>query len=166
MYTRNDLFPKSVQLAAQASERATGIPACVVLAQWAHESGYGKYSMGLAHNPFGIKWPGVRSGLGYVVMRTWEVVRGKRVDVDAKFAKFASIADAFRYHARMLANPLGYYKYALPLRGDWRRYVAKIAPIYATDPLYAKRIVDVIERWKLWELNLPKPAGTFPGHPA
>lgn len=163
MITRDTLFPKHVQLAAQASERANGILACVILAQWAHESGYGRYSMGLANNPFGIKWPGLKSGLKYVVMRTWEVIRGKRVDVDAKFAAFPTLEAAFKFHGKMLARPDGYYARAYPLRKSWRAYVEAIAPIYATDPKYAERLIAIIERWKLYELNLPpQPAATSP----
>lgn len=165
MLTRNDLFPRSVQLAAQHSERETGVLACVTLAQWAHESGYGKYSLG-ANNPFGIKWPGTSSGLGYVVRRTWEVIAGRRVDVDAKFTAFPTLEDAFKYHGRMLANPKGYYVTALPVIKDWRAYIKAIAPIYATDPQYAQLLIAMVERWRLWELNLPtgKPAQVFPGY--
>lgn len=161
--TRDTLFPLAVRLAAQASERENGILACVTLAQWAHESGYGRYSMGLAHNPFGIKWPGPKSGLKFVVMRTWEVLRGKRVTVDAKFTAFPSIEAAFKFHGRMLARPDGYYKRAYPLRKSWGPYVEAIAPIYATDPAYAERITTIILRWKLYEFNLPpKAPAAFP----
>lgn len=163
MLTRDHLFPKHVQLAAQASERVNGILACVTLAQWAHESGYGRYSMGLANNPFGIKWPGPKSGLKFVVMRTWEVIRGKRITVDAKFTAFPSLEAAFKFHGKMLARPDGYYARAYPLRRSWRSYVEAIAPIYATDPQYAERLIAIIERWKLYELNLPtKAPNQFP----
>ena len=167
MPTRNDYFPKHVQLAAQTSERENGILACVTLAQWAHESGYGRYQLG-ANNPFGIKWP-PGSGLGFVVRRTWEVIRGKKVTVDARFAAFPTIEAAFRFHGRMLANPKGYYRHALPYRKAWREYINAIAPVYATDPAYARLLISIVERWKLYELNLPpapRPdaASLFPGY--
>lgn len=158
MATRDDYFPKTVQLAAQASERESGVLACVTLAQWAQESGYGRWSMGPAHNPFGIKWPGLKSGLSYVVQRTWEVISGKSVTVEAKFASFPSIEAAFRFHGKMLASPKGYYTKALPMRQDWRAYIRAIAPTYATDPNYATALIGIVERWKLYELNLPPTA--------
>lgn len=150
MTDRDLYFPKSVQLAAQHSQRDTGISACVSLAQWALESAYG-HAMSGKNNPFGIKAP---SSVGATLRRTWEVIRGRRVTVDAYFRNFQTVDEAFAYHGRMLARPDGYYRKALPIRDDWRGYIKAIAPIYATDPAYAAKLIAIVERWRLFELNL------------
>lgn len=158
-------FPKVVQLAAQAEERATGIPACVSLAQWALESDYGRVMSG-KNNPFGIK-----AAKG-TVRRTWEVITGRVVITSATFRDFASLADAFTFHGKMLTNPLGYYtrlrpilaRYKASKDAGYRKAVAlevvrSLAlpnkPAYATDPAYASKLISIIESWRLYELNLP-----------
>src|SRR5215218_10380843 len=48
-------FIKDASIAAKASQKATGVPASVVVAQAVLESGWGKSHMGDANNYFGIK---------------------------------------------------------------------------------------------------------------
>lgn len=153
---RNAAFPKAIVHAAQASERVTGTPTCVTLAQWALESAWGRALSG-ANNPFGIKG----NRLNGKPVRTWEVVNGKNIMTTAYFRNFASMQAAFEYHGRMLANPLGYYRKARAFyhtqpsgKTNWRAYVKSIAPIYATDPAYASKIIGIIDRFHLYDFNL------------
>lgn len=160
--SRNDKFPKAVQLAAQHSERKTGIPACVSLAQWALESAYGK-SLSGANNPFGIKGNAQNGKL----CPTWEVVNGKSVRVKAYFRNFPSLEAAFDHHGAMLTNPLGYYRHSFDELARYKAardpaarelashaYIRAIAKPYATDPLYAEKLIGIVKTWKLHELNL------------
>lgn len=149
--TRDRYFPKRVLLAAQHSQRAHGVPACVTLAQWALESAYGCYLSG-THNPFGIKAYGDTPGRR---QRTWEVVNGEKVVTWAKFRNFTSLEDAFNHHGHMLMRPDGYYTAAHPHTDDWEAFIWAIAPTYATDPAYAAKLIAMVRRWHLYDFNLP-----------
>lgn len=148
MTTRDELFPKSICLAAQHSQRATGVPACVTLAQWALESDYGGALSGV-NNPFGIKGQPGR------LCWTWEVINGRSMRVQDYFRNFGTPEEAFEYHGRMLVRPDGYYVHALPFLHDWKAYIQHIAPIYATDPDYASKLITIVERFSLQGFNLP-----------
>jgi len=125
---------------AQACQRATGIPASFTLAQAALESGWGARCPG--NNLFGIKadkaWKGPT-----VDVATHEVVRGQRVAITDKFRAYPSWEACMVDHAAFFkANP----RYAACFRettGEgWARAVA--AAGYATDPDYAKLLIDVM----------------------
>lgn len=148
-----DKFPKPVVLAAQHSERKTGCLACVTLAQWAQESGFGKFISG-NHNYFGIKWT-KGSRFPYRVCYTKEYVNGKYVTVEAKFVSYPDAEAAFDSHGKLLMNPKGPYRKAIPFAKDWRKFVELIGPTYATDPNYAKRLIELIEKYHLFDWNLP-----------
>jgi hypothetical protein len=125
---------------ARASQKATGVPASVTLAQAIIESGWGKSHMGDAWNFFGIKAHGDEP---FVVVRTREVVNGKDVFVNAKFRRFASMEDCFREHGRFLrTNP----RYAPAFRtADAEEFARAIhAAGYATDPHYSDALIGII----------------------
>ena len=125
---------------ARASQKATGVPASVTLAQAIIESGWGESHMGDAWNFFGIKAQGDEP---FVVVRTREVVDGKDVFVNAKFRRFASMEDCFREHGRFLRdNP----RYAPAFRtADAEGFARAIhAAGYATDPHYGDALIGII----------------------
>lgn len=154
------LFPLAIIEAANTSEKDTGVRSCITLAQWALESGYGRHMPIRSNNPFGIK---ARPGQPYVEASTKEFQNGKWITVVARFRKFDSIADAFVHHARLLCS--GPYKVALKYRADWRKFLQRIAPIYATDPKYFQKIESIICQYKLADhdlsLLLPPPAKSW-----
>lgn len=129
--------------AAQAGQRRYYVPAGVTIAQWALESAWGSHMPAGSNNPFGIKWNG--SG-DYVSSMTWEVVSGHDIRVEQRFAKFATMADAFEAHARLLAT-VSLYKPALDawyLKHDLSGGVTLMAQHYATDPQYAAKVMSII----------------------
>ena len=136
------LFPKDVIAAAQMAQAQTGCLASVSLAQWAQESGFGKYQLH-ANNPFGMKWH-KGSKYGYVSVLTKEWENGHYVTVPARFIAFPSIESAFLEHGKMLMDPQGPYKSAIQYKADWRRFIETIAPIYATDPNYALHLISIV----------------------
>jgi flagellum-specific peptidoglycan hydrolase FlgJ len=140
--TTSSGFPPAVIAAAQEAQRLTGCLASVSLAQWALESGWGKYLAG-PHNYFGMKW---YRGCKYpfAVKHTKEVYKGKWITVEAKFQAFPDDATAFTEHGKLLMRPTGPYRKALPYRMDWREWIMRIAPIYATDPHYADKLISII----------------------
>ena len=125
---------------ARASQKATGVPASVTLAQAIIESGWGDSHMGDAWNFFGIK---ARSGEPFVVVRTREVVGGNDVFIKAKFRRFASMEECFREHGRFLRdNP----RYAPAFETtDPESFARAIhAAGYATDPHYSDALIGII----------------------
>ena len=105
--------------AAQAAEAATGIPAAFMIAQAAHETGWGRREIRHAdgspsHNLFGIKagadWKGP-----VAEVTTTEFVDGQRSKVVAKFRAYASYAESFADYARLMKDSPRY------AAGAWRR---------------------------------------------
>jgi flagellum-specific peptidoglycan hydrolase FlgJ len=152
MNDRDRYFPPAIRLAAQHSQRAHGVPACVTLAQWALESAYGRYLSG-KNNPFGIK---ARPGEPATMCRTWEVVNGRNITVMAPFKDFSNLEAAFDAHGRLLMRPDGYYTraHAFASSGKWEAFIRAMAPTYATDPAYATKLIQMVRRWSLDGFNL------------
>jgi len=131
--------------AARASQTSRGIPASVTLAQWALESAWGTKLSG-KHNCFGIK---ARAGEPCTAVVTHEVVNGKSVARTALFRDYASLAEAFDAHAKLLKTgaPYADFRKALP---DLEKATAALGggtstrPRYATDPNYGAKLMAVI----------------------
>lgn len=151
---QSPLFPDDVVVAAQNAQKATGCLASVTLAQWAQESGFGKFQMH-ANNPFGIKWyEGCK--YGFVSVPTREFLKGQWVWETAKFVAFPSLQDAFLFHGEILMDPKGPYRSALPLKDDWQKYIQAVAKIYATDPNYAKALISLVQEYGLNRFDVPE----------
>ena len=148
-------FVRSQTASAQSAEVASGIPAAFMVAQAAHESGWGKREIRNAdgsssHNLFGIK-----AGAGWsgpvAEITTTEWVGGEPQKVTAKFRAYASYGESFRDYARLMK--------------DSPRYAGVVAQVaqrpasaasaqtfaqglqkagYATDPAYADKLGRVI----------------------
>jgi hypothetical protein len=142
---------------AQASQKKTGVPASVTLAQAILESGWGDQHMGDACNYFGIK---AQSGEPSVTMRTREVEGGKSVFVDAAFRRFASVEECFAAHGHFLRDNSRYANAFQAADGEsFARAIA--AAGYATDPKYADLLVQIIRENNLTQYDTgvkPKPA--------
>ena len=134
--------------AARAAEAETGIPAAFMVAQAAHESGWGKREIRNAdgspsNNLFGIKagasWKGA-----VAEVTTTEYVDGQPRKVTAKFRAYASAAESFADYARLmktsprytgvLANATSAQGFAQGLQNAG----------YATDPAYADKLARTI----------------------
>lgn len=129
---------------AEAAARELGVPARVLLAQAALESGWGQGVMRQAdgrssHNLFGIKadarWSGPR-----VVAETLEYEDGIAVKRREAFRAYASYADSFADYAAFLRdNPR--YGAALAAGADGAAFARGLQQAgYATDPDYAGKI--------------------------
>jgi Mannosyl-glycoprotein endo-beta-N-acetylglucosaminidase/Putative peptidoglycan binding domain len=140
---------------AQASQKETGVPASVTLAQAILESGWGDSHMGDAHNYFGIK---AQSGEASVTVRTREVVGGKDVFVDAAFRSFASVEECFAAHGHFLRDNSRYAKAFQT--ADAESFARAIAAAgYATDPKYGDVLVQIIRQNNLAQYDTgAKPA--------
>ena len=134
--------------AAKAAEAQTGIPATFMVAQAAHESGWGQHQIlnadgSSAFNLFGIKagggWKGATTSI-----TTTEVVDGQARKVIAKFRAYASAEASFKDYAQLMKdNP----RYAGVLAagnnaGGFAQGLQRAG--YATDPAYADKLTRVI----------------------
>lgn len=137
--------------AAKAAEAATGIPASFMIAQAAHESGWGKREIKMrdgstSHNIFGIK--ATDSWKGRVAeVQTTEFIDGKPQKVTAKFRAYASYEEAFKDYARLLGSNARYADVVAKAQkgGGAETFAQGLQKAgYATDPEYASKLARVI----------------------
>ncbi len=144
-------FIQQHDASARAASAATGIPASFMVAQAAHESGWGKREItgadgSKSHNIFGIKatpgWTGKT-----VDVKTTEVINGQAVKVTAKFRAYGSYDEAFKDYARLLSNNDRYAKVvAQAQNGNAAGFARGLQQAgYATDPAYAEKIARTIQ---------------------
>lgn len=134
--------------AAQRAEQATGIPAAFMLAQAAHETGWGRKDIRNAdgtpsNNLFGIKaGPGWSGAVAQIT--TTEYVGGVAQKVTAKFRAYASAEDSFADYARLMSTSPR-YRGVLQNAGTAQGFAQGLqAAGYATDPAYADKLGRVI----------------------
>ena len=134
--------------AAKAAEAQTGIPATFMVAQAAHESGWGKQQIrnadgSSAFNLFGIKaggnWKGATTSI-----TTTEVEGGQARKVVAKFRAYASAEESFKDYAQLMKdNPR--YAAVLAAGNNADGFAQGLQRAgYATDPAYADKLTRVI----------------------
>lgn len=134
--------------AARAAEAETGIPAAFMIAQAAHESGWGRREIRNAdgsssNNLFGIKaGPSWKGAVAEVT--TTEYVDGQPRKVTAKFRAYASAAESFADYARLMKTSpryTGVVANATSAQG-FAQGLQKAG--YATDPAYADKLARTI----------------------
>jgi len=143
-------FIQSHTSAANSAAADSGIPASFMLAQAAHESGWGKRVITNAdgtstHNLFGIKaTPGWTGKTAEVT--TTEYVNGQAQRVKQTFRAYASDAEAFKDYAHMISSNDRYASAMAQARqGNAVSFAAGLQKAgYATDPEYASKLAQVI----------------------
>jgi flagellar protein FlgJ len=141
-------FLRMHQTSARAAEAQSGIPATFMVAQAAHESGWGKREIlnadgSSSHNLFGIK-----AGSGWTgkvaEVTTTEVIDGQPRKVVAKFRAYASYDESFRDYAQLMKDSPRYA--AVVAAGNNAQGFAQGLQRagYATDPAYADKLTRVI----------------------
>lgn len=140
-------FVQQHQAAAARAEEATGIPAAFMVAQAAHESGWGRREIlhadgSPSHNLFGIKaganWRGP-----VAEVTTTEYVDGQARKVTAKFRAYASHAESFADYARLMSQSPRYQGVlGAETAGEFATGLQRAG--YATDPAYADKLTRVI----------------------
>ncbi len=135
--------PAEVVEAAISSRTKWSVPASITLAQWAVESAWGVSMPTDSNNPFGIKAVGDQPA---VESRTREVVSGESITISAKFRKFATLAEAFDQHGRLLATAR-VYAAAMAKKDDPEAFADALTGVYATDPQYGTTLKYVIKTY-------------------
>ena len=133
------------------------VPACITLAQGMLESGYGNSALCInANNHFGIKCHKEWGGEGYTM------------DDDSAnecFRKYENVLDSYSDHSLFLFSRSRYSPlFELPIN-DYKGWCYGLKNAgYATDPKYPERLIQLIEKHKLQDLNVIEntPKQNFP----
>jgi flagellar protein FlgJ len=134
--------------AALAAQAQTGIPAPFMVAQAAHETGWGQRHIRCAdgspsHNLFGIK-AGANWNGPVAEITTTEVIDGQARKVTAKFRAYASDAESFADYAKLLKDSPRYAA-VVANAGTAQAFAQGLQRAgYATDPAYADKLTRTI----------------------
>lgn len=140
--------------AARASQRVTGVPASVTIAQAILESAWGGSKLASdGNNYFGIKARDRGGTAGVIWFDTWEVIGGRNVIQHEPFRAYSSAADSFIDHGRFFLENARYAA-ALAARDDPRQFAREINRAgYATDPNYAPKLIALMDRFDLYSYD-------------
>jgi LysM repeat protein len=149
-------FILSIAPGARESQRRTGVPASVTLAQAILESDWGRSKLTReANNLFGIKAQRGPGSAGTYEINTWEVFGGQNVTVFAAFRAYATLADSIADHGRWFHDNSRYHG-ALGVKHDPRAFAHAISAAgYATDPAYAPKLIGLMDRFNLYAYDVP-----------
>jgi peptidoglycan hydrolase FlgJ len=129
---------------AKAIQRKFGIPAGVVIAQSALETGWGRKVVGNAY--FGVK--GHSSSGASSTFETHEVINGRSVLVMDRFRAYSSYDDAANDYGRTLSASPRYRSCFLYSRSV--QFATALGQSgYATDPTYAVKLISIIRAYHL-----------------
>ncbi len=137
---------------AMESQRKSGVPASIIIAQAALESGWGESGLAKAgNNLFGIKadsrWRGET-----ITINTREFIRNQWVVVPAKWRKYASWQASIDDHAEFLKqNPRYKACFLCTTSPAFARALAQAG--YATDPEYANKLIALMSKHQLQSLD-------------
>lgn len=159
------------------NQKQSGILACVSMAQFILESGYGTSELAQqANNCFGMKaslsgntWPNSAwDGKSVYTKKTQEQNDdGSMVTITADFRKYACVEDSIADHAAYLLGAMnGSKKRYEGLAGctDYKKAVQIIKDGgYATSHTYVQNLCNIIERWNLTQYNVVSGSTTISG---
>ena len=137
---------------AVRTQKATGVPASVTMAQAILESGWGRSGLTRsAHNFFGMKGTGPA---GSVTVRTREEdSHGHSYYVNAAFRKYHNATESFTDHARLLS--LGSrYRTAMAHKNNPEQFARDLQTAgYATDHRYASTLISIMRQYHLEQFD-------------
>ena len=121
----------------------------VILAQSALESNYGSSELSSTYNNyFGIK----SNSKDGVRLDTIEYVNNKGGIYNENFRSYRSKIDSFVDYAKLITRAKRYEK--VRQANDYKEACKSLQECgYATDPNYADKIISIIEKYKLYELD-------------
>lgn len=141
------LTPSAVE-----SQRKSGVPASITIAQAAVESGWGESGLArTGNNLFGIKadsrWRGET-----LTLNTREFIKGQWLVVPALWRKYPSWQSSIDDHAAFLKqNPRYKACFLCTTAPAFAQALAQAG--YATDPDYANKLIALMNRHKLQSLD-------------
>jgi flagellum-specific peptidoglycan hydrolase FlgJ len=147
-------FVEEIGRAARGSQRSTGVPASVTIAQAILESDWGRSRLSReAHNLFGIKALAGPGPAGTITLATWEHLGSLDLLVESSFRAYHSLEESVADHAAFLLHN-GRYADALALAADPQAFARAINQAgYATDPAYAAKLIQLMDRYDLYRFD-------------
>lgn len=132
---------------AKKLSRDKGVPAPIILAVSCLESSWGESELASnGNNYFGIK---AKAKPSYCKL-TNEYVRRKRIRIKACFKAYESAEDSFHDFGRMISQEVRYQPLFQFRKSDYSKWAKGLQEQgYATDPRYAKKLIRVIEKYRL-----------------
>lgn len=118
----------------------------LILAQAALESDYGRSKLSSDHhNYFGIKQTGTEPGVSF---QTLEHENGAYQEINASFRSYHNVAESVSDYVALIKN---YERYAGVRNAGTPEEAAYalVAGGYATDPVYAEKLISVIHEYDL-----------------
>lgn len=144
-----ELFIKKTVLDAKRIDKKYKIPASILIAQAALESGWGKKVKDNAY--FGIKTH--NSTGASTTFTTTEVVDGKKVVLKDSFRAYKNFSEAAEDYGKFLSTQPR-YKIAFSHSEDPLKFAEALQDAgYATDPDYAKKLKSIITAYQLDEYD-------------
>jgi LysM repeat protein len=149
-------FIEAAAAPAREMQRRSGAPASVAIAQAIHETGWGSSRLAWeGHNYFGIKGRNSEGPAGVVWMNTWEVLGGRNVTVREPFRAYNTPDESFLDYGLFFIQNRRYHG-ALAVADDPRAFIQAIATAgFATDPVYAAKIIRLMDQYDLYRYDLP-----------
>ena len=146
----NKIKPHAISAASNS-----GMLASVLAAQACLETGYGTSDLArLANNLFGVK--GTYNGQSYTKRTAEHKPNGQVYYVNAKFRKYPSYTESFKDRvAFFTSTPWRAKTYKPVTDAKSKGYKAQVKALhespYATDVLYDKKLLNIIETYRLYE---------------
>lgn len=150
------LYIKKYSMVAKTEMTVSGIPASIKMAQALIESEYGKSELAInSNNHFGIKCGSKWNGKTYYKKDDDTNENGEIVE--SCFRAFDTVDEAFKAHTDFLTDPKKERRYgflfALPT-DDYKAWAQGLKDAgYATDPNYPNKLIRVIEKYQLFNLD-------------
>jgi len=151
-----DKFLEFASNLALNSQGTTGMSAALQTAQAILETGWGqqtpvdKYTGQRSYNLFGIKGKGPA---GSVTSNTWEEYNGNAFRVDAQFRAYQKPEESWLDHKRLLLTSNRYEPYRAVMHNSTQGAWALKRTGYATDSKYPLKLIDIIKRYNLHQLD-------------
>ena len=145
-------FIMRLTTAAVESAKETGVPASITIAQAALESAWGESGLAkTGNNLFGIKADSLWRGQT-LTLNTKEFIKDQWVMVPALWRKYPSWQASIDDHAAFLKrNPRYKACFACTTAPAFAQALAKAG--YATDPVYADKVIGLIKQHNLLALD-------------
>ena len=151
-----DLYLDMVSDLAVSTSSKTGMSAALQVAQAILETGWGqsvpvdKYDGKFSYNLFGIKGEGTK---GSVTSNTWEEYNGVTFRIDAEFRAYKNEKESWQDHKDLLLLRERYAPFREVMYDSTQGAWALKRCGYATDSQYSIKLIDIINRYDLRELD-------------
>ena len=142
-------FVNKIMADAKKINRKYKIPASILMAQAALESGWGRSVKGNAY--FGIKTHDYKGTS--TTFTTTEVIKGQKIVQPDSFRAYANFSEAAEDYGKFLTTQPR-YKPAFAQSKDPAKFAEALQrATYATDPQYAKKLQSIIKTYHLDEYD-------------